>query len=155
VDAALDDASRSLFGLAGLGADDQAARVRHVLGAELGFGCAGCGPRSLLLGEVVAHRAGHPLLLACVGHELTRRAGVVTSVHSSAACWMLRFHDDHQAAYVSFGEPPAEQVDGARRRCSHELAYASLVALEGSFRRFGHLGRARRAVALRNVLPVV
>lgn len=124
-----------------------------MLSRELGFGCSGCGPRSLLLGEVVTRRSGHPLLLACVAHELARRAGVATTVHTTDACWLLRFASDEHATYVSFGEPP-EKLHETRRRCSHELAYASLVALELSFRRCGYLGRARRAAALRDVLPV-
>lgn len=153
VSEALDDASRPLFGLATLDADAQASAMRDVLDAQLGFRAAGTDPRSLLLDGVLERRCGHPLLLACVGHELARRAGVLTSVHSCERSWLLRFHDADETVYVAFGDAP-DAIGDTRRHCSHELAFASLVALEASYSRCGYLSRSRRAAALRQHLPV-
>lgn len=77
----------------------------------------------------------------------------MTTVHSCGRSWLLSVGGGSAEALVSFGEPPVD-VAAARRHCSHELAYASLVALEAAFQRCGHLGRARVAADLRGALPV-
>lgn len=149
----LDDAARPLFGLAGLDGDEQADVAGRVLEEALGFRTNGCDPRCLLIDHALERRLAHPLMLACIGHELARRAGAHTAVYSSATCWLLHFNAHDRTAYLSFGEPPETDV-AVRRHCSHELAFATLVGLEHAYRRGGRLGCARRAGQLRRHLPV-
>lgn len=153
VEARLDDDSRALFGLAALDGDAQADRTGRILEDQLGYRAAGDDPRGLLIDHALERRCGHPLMLACIGHELARRAGAPSAIVSSASTWALRFHAHGSTAHLSFGEPP-DPAAGVRRHCSHELAFAALVGLEHWYRRGGRLGCARRAAELRRHLPV-
>lgn len=153
VGAQLDDDARALFGLAAFDGDRQADEAGRLMEERLGFRSGGGDPRGLLIDHALERRAGHPLMLACIAHELARRAGMTTAVLSSAGTWLLRFRAHGSTACLSFGEPadPEAQV---RRHCSHELAYATLVGLEHGYRRSGRLGCARKAAELRQHLPV-
>ena len=149
----LDDDSRALFGLAAFDGDRQADRTGRILEEQLGYRANGDDPRGLLIDHVLERRCGHPLMLACIGHELARRAGMTTAVLSGAGAWILRFCAHGTTAQLSFGEVPGPG-DAVRRHCSHELAFATLVGLEHGYRRGGRLGCARRAAELRRHLPV-
>ncbi len=153
VEAQLDDEARVLFGLSGIDGDGQADEAGRLMEECLGYRSDYGDPRGLLIDHALERRYGHPLMLACIGHELTRRAGMTTVVLSSASAWILRFCAHGSTAYLSFGEPP-DGDDPIRRHCSHELAYAALVGLEHGYRRVGRLGCARHAGELRGLLPV-
>ena len=154
--ARLDDEARSLFGIAALDGPDRVERLAHALGAELAYSPAGEEPESLLLDRVLERRRGHSLLLACVGHELARRAGVESAVFSLPGTWLVGCRGEDTMHLVALGDPPGPATGATpRRHCAHELAFATLMGLEPRYERAGDPARARLAVELRDELPLV
>jgi len=154
----LDDDSRALFGVASLSPLARADSLAAVLGGELGLRpTTGAGAAGLLLDRVLCRREGHPALLAAIGAELARRAGVPAGVYASPSRWFVGLgHGDDlvvldAALDDAAGEPPHE----LRPACAHELAFCLLCGLATAYTQAGRDADARHAGRLRLALPVV
>ena len=114
-------------------------------------------PDVLRFDRVLHHRRAHPLLIATVGVELLRRAGVAASVCSSPTRWFVGLPGSGSTtvlmdARLSACEEPCP--DRVRRHCAHEIAFCALTGLAERFARTGRRSPARLALALRLALPV-
>ena len=154
--ARLDDEARRLFGVAALAPADRAHRLGTVLEHELGITPdQGADPQLMRLDHVLHRRRGHPLLVAALGTELLRRAGIDAAVCSSPTRWFVGFtaRPDGPArrAALRARRPVPDRV---RRHCAHEVAFCVLTGLAERFARAGRRSPARLALALRLALPV-
>ena len=147
----LDDAARPMFGVAGASLFEQADALADVITNRLGLHVGAECWRTLLLGDALASRDAHPLLLATLAHELSRRAGL----HSAVA----RSHDDFccvliagdAALPVCFGSvPDGLDISALRRCCPHQVAYTTLagIALRAPADVAGAAYRAREAMPI-------
>jgi Transglutaminase-like superfamily len=155
--ARLDDESRRLFGAAALAPADCAHLLGTVLECELGIAAdSGADPELLRLDRLLRRRRGHPLLVAALGVELLRRAGVSAAVCSSPTRWFVGIAGAQCTvlldARLSGHDDPCP--DHVRRHCAHEVAFCALTGLAERFARAGHRSPARLALALRLALPV-
>jgi hypothetical protein len=153
----LDDESRRLFGAAALAPADCAHRLGTVLERELEIAPEqGSDPQLLRLDSVLFRRRAHPLLVAALGVELLRRAGVPATVCSSPTRWFVGLTGDDRIvlldARLSAQTDPSP--DRVRRHCAHEVAFSVLTGLAERFARAGKRSPARLALALRLALPV-
>jgi hypothetical protein len=153
----LDDESRRLFGAAELAPADRAHRVGTVLEHELRIAPEpGADPELLRLDRLLDRRRGHPLIVAALGVELLRRAGIAASVCSSPTRWFVGIRDPHRTVLLDarlsgHADPCPSHV---RRHCAHEVAFCALTGLAERFARAGARSPARLALALRLALPV-
>jgi hypothetical protein len=126
----IDDVARPMFGLAGSGLFEQADGLADVITNRLGLQVESGGWRALLLDHALATRAAHPLLLASLGHELGRRAGlksVVARSYNDFCCVLIA---GEMALPVCFGAvPEGIDVSALRSFCAHELAFTTLAAI--------------------------
>jgi hypothetical protein len=155
--ARMDDDARRLFGAACLTPADCAHRLGTVLERELRIAPdAGPDPELLRLDRLAHGRRGHPLLVAALGAELLRRAGVEAAVCSSPTRWFVGISGSDRTvlldARLSAHDDP--RPDHVRRHCAHELAFCVLTGLAERFARAGRRSPARLALALRLALPV-
>jgi len=155
--ARLDDAARALFGITALEPADRAQRLGVVLERELMIRPEqGSDPDLLRLDRVLHQRRGHPLLVAALGVELLRRAGVPAAVCSSPARWFVGLGGGTRTvlldARLSAHDDPCP--DRVRRHCAHEVAFCALTGLAERFTRTRRQSPARLALALRLALPV-
>jgi Transglutaminase-like superfamily len=155
--ARLDDEARRLFGATTLAPGDRAHLLGTVLEHDLQIAPdAGADPELLRLDLVVDRRRGHPLLVAALGVELLRRAGVEAAVCSSPTRWFIGIMAGDRTvlldARLSAHDDPCP--DHVRRHCAHELAFCALTGLAERFARAGRRSPARLALALRLALPV-
>ena len=156
--ARLDDESRRLFGAQALALADRAHRVGTVLEHELGIVAdQGKDPELLRLDRVLDRRRGHPLVVAALGAELLRRAGIAAAVCSSPTRWFVGIRDPHQhraagRAAVRPRRPDARAASGATAPTRSRSA-SSPASPSGSSRA-NRRSPARLALALRLVLPV-
>jgi hypothetical protein len=81
MDARLDELARPLFDV------PRAARPERLAEQLAGFAIDERSVSGLWLDEVVRLRRGHPMLVAAVGSELGRRAGLEAGVFSTPADW--------------------------------------------------------------------
>jgi hypothetical protein len=132
VDGRLDEAGRVLFGVRYGPVGLQAWRVAGILSGGLCLRPDAGDPRGLLVGAALRRRTAHPILLAAVGHEVARRAGLESHVCTVGPAWCVALHDGQDVAVVPCGGalPPGRRAP--QRRCPHEVAYALLHALRGS-----------------------
>jgi hypothetical protein len=156
--AQLDDHARRLFGVAALAPADRAHRLAEVLEDELGIAPEqGPDPDALRLDRALHDRRAHPLVVAALGAELLRRAGVAASVCSSPTRWFVGMEGDGgrtvllDARLSGHADPCPDRV---RRHCAHEVAFCALTGLAERFARAGRRSPARLALALRLALPV-
>jgi hypothetical protein len=155
--ARLDDEARRLFGAPALAPADRAHRLGTVLEEELGIAPEqGSDPQLLRLDHVLHTRRAHPLLVATLGAELLRRAGVAATVCSSPTRWFVGLTGGDRTvlldARLSAQADPCP--DRVRRHCAHEVAFCVLTGLAERFARAGRRSPARLALALRLALPV-
>ncbi len=114
----LDDAARPLFRLARASLRAQTKALADVMTNRLGLRVNDRGYRSLLLGSALSGRSAQPLLLAMVGHELTRRAGLSSLVAGSGAFYCTVLLSDGCSLPLAYGSPPkAIPADGLRACC--------------------------------------
>ncbi len=156
--ARLDDESRRLFGASALAPADRAHLVATVLEHELKIVPEqGPDPESLRLDRLPQRRRGHPLLIAALGVDLLRRAGVAAAVCSSPTRWFVGIRDPLSTVLLDAqlsahaDHPCPSRV---RRHCAHEVAFCVLTGLAERFAHAGRRGPARLALALRLALPV-
>jgi Transglutaminase-like superfamily len=155
--ARLDDDARRLFGAAALSPADCAHRLGAVLEQELTIAPdAGPDPELLRLDRLADRRCGHPLVIAAVGVELLRRAGVEAAVCSSPTRWFVGITGGDRTVLLDarLSAPDEPCPDHVRRHCAHELAFCVLTGLAERFARAGRRSPARLALALRLALPV-
>jgi hypothetical protein len=152
VQARLDDAARALFGAGALGVCEQAAALAGLLTDGLALQPLGGECRALLLDEALAHREAHPALIALIGHELARRAGLRSFVGAIGERHWTVLQAEGEMALVGcelLERPPAP--DEVRPRCAYEMAGTVL----GMLRALGppvwrpQLAELRRALPLR------
>jgi hypothetical protein len=140
----IDDVARPMFGVGDGSLFAQADALADVITNRLGLQVNGREWRALLLGDALARREAHPLLLASLGHELARRAGlqsVVARSHDDFCCVLIT---GEMALPVCFGEAPdGLDVSALRSCCAHELAFTILAVIGGRARRSGGRGRPR------------
>jgi hypothetical protein len=157
--ARLDDDARRLFGAARLEPADCAGELGLVLERDLTIRAeAGPDPDLLRLDRVLVTRRGHPLLVAALGAELLRRAGVPAAVCSSPTRWFVGVGGGRAGRTVLLDARLSAHAEGCpdrvRRHCAHEVAFCALTGLAERFARGGRRSRARLALALRIALPV-
>jgi hypothetical protein len=148
----LDDSARPLFAA---GTDDlreRAAALADLMTNRLGLAAGADRYEGLLLDHAVASESGHPLLLAAVGHEFSRRAGwpsFAAHAHGSA-CTVLT--DDGYFLPIFYGVVP-DALDAARvrPRCAHATTHALLTAIA----RHAPADIAASAERVRESLPIV
>jgi regulator of sirC expression with transglutaminase-like and TPR domain len=153
----LDELARGLFAAA-LGRDPAAIprRLARLLIEEARFRGEPEPARGLLLDEVLARRAGHPLALAVVAAEVARRAGVEVAVCSTPTGWYAAMGTPSRLWLIDPAVNPGPAPAGpVRRHCGHELAFVALGGLAQRLAVEGDRAGARRAAALRARLPVV
>jgi hypothetical protein len=156
--AQLDDEARRLFGAAALAPADRAYRLATVLERELQIAPEQSpDPEVLRLDRVLPRRRAHPLVIAALGAELLRRAGVAASVCSSPTRWFVGL-EGGDGRTVLLDARLSEHADPCpgrvRRHCAHEVAFCALTGLAERFARAGRRSPARLALALRLALPV-
>lgn len=152
----LDELARGLFAEA-LRRDRQASsrRLARLLIEEARFRGDPGPARGLLLDEVLARRAGHPLALAVVAAEVGRRAGVEVAVCSTPTGWYAGMGTGGRLWLIDPAVNPGPTPAGPiRRHCGHELAWVALGELEERLAREGDRAAARRAAALRTRLLI-
>lgn len=152
----LDDGARRLFGVAALSPADRAHRLGVVLERELMLRPEqGDDPDLLRLDRALHQRRAHPLIVAALGVELLRRAGVPAAVCSSPTRWFVGLTGERtvllDARLSNHDDPCPEHV---RRHCAHEVAFCVLTGLAERFARARRRSPARLALALRLALPV-
>jgi hypothetical protein len=153
----LDDDARRLFGMHGQPPVLQAQRLAAVMAEDLGLHAAlswDC--PALLLDRVLATGRGHPAVLAAIGADLCRRAGVTAGVFSSPERWFVGLGDVGRTVLMDAGLPTGcpSAPRSIRGHCGHELAFCVLSGLMRSFRAAGQLAQACQACRLRLALPI-
>jgi hypothetical protein len=130
VEECLDDASRALFRLDGLGVRGQAGALATLLTDDLRLEPVGGEPRGLLIDEALARREAHPMMIAVVGHELARRAGLQSFVGAIGPRYWTVLTDGVDSALVGCEllEVPPTPVS-IQPRCPHAVAAATLKRL--------------------------
>lgn len=126
----LDDAARALFGAGALDVRRQAEALATALTDGLALLPIGGEHPALLIDEALVRREAHPLMIAVIGHELARRAGLESFVGSIGPRHWTVLHDREGSALVGcelLASPPAAQT--IRPRCPHEVAHAVLKRL--------------------------
>ena len=112
-------------------------------------------PALLRLDAALHQRRAHPLIVAALGVELLRRAGVPAAVCSSPTRWFIGLRGERavllDARLSAHDDPCPEHV---RRHCAHEIAFCVLTGLAERFARANRRSPARLALALRLALPV-
>ena len=123
VEARLDDAARALFGAGALGVREGAAALATLLTDELGLRPLGGERRALLIDEALARRDAHPLLIAVIGHELARRAGLRSFVGAIGSRHWTVLQAEGESALVGCELlDRAASAGSVRPRCAHEVA---------------------------------
>lgn len=127
---ALDDHARPLFGSESEGLLQQAAVVERVLDGLVGGRRDPADPQQLLLHGALREGAGHPLLVAALGHELARRAGLASAVCRAGDDWWTGVFGAEGCVLVgsAAGVVP-RSLQGVRVACAHEVAITSLARL--------------------------
>jgi hypothetical protein len=149
-DARLDELSRPLFDLP---APARAGRLAEQLAR---FALDERSVAGLWLDDVVRSQRGHPMLVAAVGAEIGRRAGLDAGVFSTPSVWYAGVVDGEQLWLIDLGEPTAESASPRtlRRHCGHELAFAALSGLAARFEGPDAERLRRRAAHLRDLLSL-
>jgi hypothetical protein len=150
MDARLDELARPLFDVP---AEARAGRLAEQLGR---FALDEHSVGGLWLDEVVRSERGHPMLVAAVGAELGRRAGLDAGVFSTPTVWYAGVVDGERLWLIDLGEPTADSASPRtlRRHCGHELAFAALSGLAARFDGPDADRLRRRAAHLRDLLSL-
>jgi hypothetical protein len=148
----LDDSARALFVTRTEDLPERGAALAELMTNRLGLAAGADRYEGLLLDHAVARQSGHPLLLAAVGHELSRRTGWSSfAAHTDArACTVLTA--EGYVLPIFYGAVP-DALDPAqlRHRCAHATTYAVLTAMA----RHAPADMAASAARIRESLPIV
>lgn len=126
--ARLDDVARGLFGAAALPPRTQADRLAAALSETLALRPVTHDHRALLVDHALATRRAHPLVIAAVGHELGRRAGLTTRVCRARTDWWLAIPGERLTA-IGCSPGRTDPCGPLRAVCPHQLAHALLAHL--------------------------
>jgi hypothetical protein len=150
MDARLDELARPLFDVP---AEARAGRLAEQLSRFSLDERSVCG---LWLDDVVRSGRGHPMLVAAVGAELGRRAGLDAGVFSTPSVWYAGVVEGERLWLIDLGEPTADSASPRtlRRHCGHELAFAALSGLAARFTGPDAERLRRRAAHLRDLLAL-
>lgn len=147
----LDDAARPLFNLPASGLRERAAALATLMTYKLGFAACSEGYEGLLLDRAIATSSAHPLLLATVGHELSRRAGWSSlTARTPGRYWTVLTADGYFTPIAYDLTHITLDPAGMRACCPHELSYAILTAMI----RHAPAHIAASATRIRRVLPL-
>lgn len=127
--AQLDDVARELFGVAALPPRVQADRLASTLCETLGLRPATHDQHALLVDRALVTRRAHPLVIAAVGHELARRAGLETRICRARTDWWLAVPGDEVLTAIACSPGRAHPCGPLSAICAHQLAYALLAHL--------------------------
>ena len=150
MDARLDELARPLFDVP---ASARAGRLAEQLAR---FSLDERSVAGLWLDDVVRSERGHPMLVAAVGAELGRRAGLDAGVFSTPTVWYTGVLDGERLWLIDLAEPTADSAAPRqlRRHCGHELAFAALSGLAARFTGPDADRLRRRAAHLRDLLSL-
>lgn len=121
----LDQTARPLFGLAHAPLHEQAGKIAAAITNRLGLSATTDRHGHLLLNHALADRAAHPILLATLGHELARHAGLSSVVDRSRNdYWTLLTCGDTflPIGYSSRTTLISSELEAC---CAHEIAHRS------------------------------
>lgn len=127
--ARLDDVARELFDTTALAPRAQADRLAAALSDTLGLRPVTHDHRALLVDRALATRRAHPLVIAAVGHELGRRAGLPTRICRVRSDWWLALPGDEILSAIGCSAGATHPCGPLRALCPHQLAYALLAHL--------------------------
>jgi L-ascorbate metabolism protein UlaG (beta-lactamase superfamily) len=127
--AQLDDVARGLFGAAADPPRAQADRLAEALSGTLGLRPVTHDHRALLVDRALATRRAHPLVIAAVGHELARRAGLATRICRAHTDWWLTLPGDDVLTAIGCSAGASRPCGPLRAVCSHQLSHALLAHL--------------------------
>jgi hypothetical protein len=128
LDELLNEASRRLFGLAGAPLDERTSALTSLLFETLGLRAETADFRGLLTRTAIAQRSADPLVIAMLGHELCRRAGVTSRVCVTETGAWTGLLGDEEFSLVG-GLPFDGDPGDLRLACAHESAYLLLERL--------------------------
>jgi hypothetical protein len=124
----LDGAARILFGCRRERCEVQAERLAMVLTNVLGLIPEHEDPRALLIDDALESRRAHPVVIAGVGSELARRAGLRGYVCQSPEGWWTGISAHGETTLVGTSHTASEVPQAALRGlCPHRLAGAILT----------------------------
>jgi hypothetical protein len=146
----LDDNARPLFDLANAPLHTQAAEIADAITNRLGLQATTDGGNAghLLLNHALAARAAHPMLLATIGHELARHAGLSSVVaRSRTDYWTLLTRGDTFLP-LGYGSHIRLTTSELHACCPHEITDRTLrsVAADGPPESAQRAGRLRVAL---------
>ncbi|HET6448049.1 MAG TPA: hypothetical protein VFG31_02980 [Conexibacter sp.] len=144
--ARLDDVARGLFGTATLPPRAQADRLAGALCDTLGLRPVTHASDALLVDRALTTRRAHPLVIAAVGHELARRAGLERRVCRARTDWWLTLLGDGVLTAIGCSSATTHPCGPLEAVCPHQLAYALLAHL-------GHDGPAEWHELAERFLP--
>jgi hypothetical protein len=147
IDGYLDELARPLFGVS------TPARAERLAAQLAEFTVDEHSVAGLWLDEVVQWRHGHPMVIAAVGAEIGRRAGLDAGVFSTPHDWYAGVIDGDHLWLIDFGEPSGAPQE-LRRHCGHELAFAALSGLAARYTGPDAERLRRRAARMRDRLAM-
>lgn len=147
----LDHAARPMFGIAASDLHAQAGVLAEALFGELGLRVDSDDYRSLLLGHALCTGAAQPLLLAVLGHELARRAGLRSLVASSRGEYWTILMRDACFIPISYMSPPEGNAVAEMQAC---CAHATSCAMLETINRTAPAEPSRLALRVRGLLPL-
>lgn len=158
VEERLDDLAAPLVALHSAPPRVQVAALHHALRPFVPASDAE-GRDAFLLPRVLDNRRGHPALLACLGAELGRRAGMAVGVIGDGEGRFLVAHSglaEPVALDPQTGRSPERVVEPQRFawRCGHEVAFTLLGGIGLCSARDNDAAAAELATRLRLALPV-
>ncbi|MGA9316406.1 MAG: hypothetical protein WBV77_17475 [Solirubrobacteraceae bacterium] len=126
----LDNAAIDLFGAQPLPLQAQAQRLGYALANTLALTPGSTDHRGLLIDQALSRRQAHPVLIAAIGHELARRAGLRSQLCVTAEGWWTALIDQDRVILVGSGDRdlPAS-TSNVRYACPHQLAGVILSQL--------------------------
>ena len=127
--AQLDDVARGLFGTAALPPREQANRLASTLRDTLGLRPVMHDHRALLVDRALATGRAHPLVIAAVGHELGRRAGLTTRICRVQTDWWLVLCGDEVMTALGCSLGTTHPCGPLRAICPHQLTTVLLAHL--------------------------
>lgn len=128
--ARLDRAALELFDCDRADCQAQAGALARLLTDTLGLLPEETDPRGLLIDHALTARAAHPLVIAAIGRELARRAGLHSHVCQTREGWWTALCAESRIALVG-NHPDGPPCDprSLHSICPHRLAHVLLRSL--------------------------
>jgi hypothetical protein len=145
----LDEHARALFGAASRPPREQADLLAELLTCELQLRPVTHDHRALLIDRALLMREAHPLVIAAIGHELARRAGLDTRICRARTDWWIAVPGDEILTAIGCCAATATPSGPLRQLCPHQLAFALLAHMA----HYGPAGWHADAMRLMRRLP--